>query len=162
MKTARRFVLMVFLTSVGISPLLAQWVLINRTDGSFIQCLAVSGTNLFAGTFGSGTWRRPLSEMITSVEQTSAQLPEGFALYQNYPNPFNPSSTIAFSLPGAGYVTLKVFNTLGEEVASLVSQELSAGTYETRWDASGTASGIYFYRLQAGNVIETKKLVLLR
>jgi hypothetical protein len=103
-----------------------------------------------------------LSEFVTSVEETVRQLPEIYALAQNYPNPFNPSTTIAFSLPHTSYITLEIFNTLGEKVATLLSGEHAAGTYETKWDATGNASGIYFYRLKAGSFVETKKLILLR
>jgi len=77
-------------------------------------------------------------------------------------NPFNPSTTIEFSLPRSGYVRLKVFNILGEEVATLVEEELDVGTYTRRWNAIGVASGIYFYRLQTGDFVDTKKLLLLR
>ena len=91
-----------------------------------------------------------------------------FKLSQNYPNPFNPSTTIEFSLPRPGYVTLKVFNILGEAIAALVNGELNVGTYTTQWNASGVASGIYSYRLQAGDpsagsgqsFVDMKKLLL--
>jgi hypothetical protein len=85
-----------------------------------------------------------------------------FELYQNYPNPFNPSTTIEFDLPKSGEVSLKVFNILGEEVATLVSERLSTGSYSYEWDASNLASGIYLYRLQAGDYVETRKMVLMR
>ena len=85
-----------------------------------------------------------------------------FILYQNYPNPFNPTTTIKFDLPKTSQVTLKVFNTLGEEVATLVSERLSAGSYSCEWDASNLASGIYPYRLQAGDYVETKKMIILK
>jgi L-ascorbate metabolism protein UlaG (beta-lactamase superfamily) len=83
-------------------------------------------------------------------------------LSQNYPNPFNPSTIIQYSLPKPGYVTLKIYNTLGQEVAQLVSQRMDAGTYTEEWNASGFTSGVYYYKLEAGGFIETKKLVLLR
>jgi hypothetical protein len=85
-----------------------------------------------------------------------------FKLFQNYPNPFNPNTTIKFSLFKERYVTLKIYNILGQELAQLVSQKLNAGTYTTKWNASNCSSGIYFYRLQAGVYSETKKLVLLK
>jgi hypothetical protein len=100
--------------------------------------------------------------MITSVLVLSADLPRNFTLGQNYPNPFNPATTILFGLPSKSFVLLKVFDGLGREVATLVSEELSAGSYARQWNADGLASGVYFYRLQAGSFIETKKLILLR
>ncbi|MGD0339701.1 MAG: T9SS type A sorting domain-containing protein [Bacteroidota bacterium] len=100
--------------------------------------------------------------LITSVPLSSSELPSKFNLAQNYPNPFNPSTTISFNLPSKSFVSLKVFDALGREVATIVSEELSAGSYTRQWNAAGIPSGIYFYRLQAGNYTETKKLVLLR
>ncbi|MDZ7406155.1 MAG: T9SS type A sorting domain-containing protein, partial [candidate division KSB1 bacterium] len=85
-----------------------------------------------------------------------------FHLEQNYPNPFNPTTTISFSLPLGSFVSLKVFDALGREVSTLVSEELAAGTYVRQWEAAGLPSGVYFYRLQAGSFTETKKLILLR
>jgi hypothetical protein len=102
-------------------------------------------------------------EGATGVAQdASLNIPSHFVLGQNYPNPFNPSTTISFSLPSNSFVSLKILDVLGREVSNLVSEELSAGAYSRRWNAEGLASGMYFYRLQAGSYIETKKLVLLR
>jgi hypothetical protein len=84
------------------------------------------------------------------------------SLTQNYPNPFNPSTTISFNLPSRTFVSLKVFDLLGEEVASLVSGELPAGRYSEQWNASLLPSGIYFCRVHAGSSTETRKLVLMR
>ena len=83
-------------------------------------------------------------------------------LLQNYPNPFNPSTAVQFSLPRSGYVTLKVYNTLGEEVATLVAENLAAGKHQVEWNAKDFKSTIYFYRLQMGALVETKKLLLLK
>ena len=100
---------------------------------------------------------------ITSVpEQTADEIPIAFVLSQNYPNPFNPSTTISFTLPLKSFVALKVFDIIGQEVATLVNKELSEGTHIQQWNAVNLASGIYFYRLQVGTFTETKKLVLLR
>ena len=96
------------------------------------------------------------------LEHLDNSIPTQYMLEQNYPNPFNSCTTIRFSLPRAGRVTLKVFNMFGEELTALVSKELYAGTYTTDWDAIHTASGIYFYRLQSGDYTATKKLILLR
>ena len=98
----------------------------------------------------------------TSVRKLKGDIPAAFALEQNYPNPFNPSTTIEFSLPRTSQVTVKVYNMLGESVASLVDEELNVGTYTTQWNASGMASGVYFYRIQTGDFVDTKKLLLLK
>jgi hypothetical protein len=83
-------------------------------------------------------------------------------LDQNYPNPFNPSTTIRYGLPSMAHVTLSIFNTLGQQVATLVNETQDAGYHDARFDASGLASGVYFYRMQAGDFIQAKKLLLLR
>jgi len=83
-------------------------------------------------------------------------------LAQNYPNPFNPTTNISFSLAARSNVTLKVFDILGREVATLVSEELPAGTHTFQWNALNLSSGVYFYRLQTGSFTQTKKLILLR
>lgn len=100
--------------------------------------------------------------VVSSVQQIGDAVPNDYSLSQNYPNPFNPSTMIEFSLPRSGYVTLKVYNTLGEDVATLVSENLLAGRYTAEWNAANLPSGVYFYRLQAAEFLETKKLVLLR
>ena len=100
--------------------------------------------------------------VTTSVIINSSALPEIYELYQNYPNPFNPSTTISFLLPSKSFVSLKIFDLLGREVATLVSEEMLVGSYSQQWNASNMSSGIYFYRLQAGSFTETKKLILLK
>ncbi|MDO8549906.1 MAG: T9SS type A sorting domain-containing protein, partial [Ignavibacteria bacterium] len=89
-------------------------------------------------------------------------LPEQFSLEQNYPNPFNPSTTISFSIPTSEFVTLKVFDVLGNEVATLANEEKPAGNYKANFNGNELSSGIYFYTLQAGKYVQTKKLILLR
>jgi hypothetical protein len=142
-----------------------SWTAVNTGLPRYLNLIAplvVSGSYLFAGTSFS-VWRRPLSEMITAVEQISGDgLPKGFALEQNYPNPFNPSTTIRFSLPKSGHVTLKVYDLLGREVETLVDDQRTAGSYSVEWTPNNLASGVYFYRIQAGAYTETKKLMLLR
>lgn len=140
-----------------------EWAAVNAglTD-YYLRALLVNSTNLLAGTKGGFVWRRPLSDMTTSVNASPSEVPVAFRLAQNYPNPLNPSATISFSLPSKSFISLKVFDALGREVASLISEELPAGTYSKRWSALGMPSDAYFYRLQAGSFIETKKLVLLR
>ncbi len=103
-----------------------------------------------------------VTNLSTGVDDQISSLPKTYSLSQNYPNPFNPSTTIQFSLPKASYVTLNIYNSIGQEVAQLVSKQMNPGTYSTEWNASGFASGVYYYRLEAGSYVETKKLVLLR
>ncbi|MGI0014695.1 MAG: T9SS type A sorting domain-containing protein, partial [Nitrososphaera sp.] len=98
----------------------------------------------------------------TSVTESANVTPLTFELRQNYPNPFNPSTTIKFSLPSSSRVTLKVFDLLGKEIATLVDQDLTPGRHETLWDASGIESGVYFYQLRTGEFVETKRLVLVK
>jgi hypothetical protein len=100
--------------------------------------------------------------LATTSVRGSTFLPEQLNLAQNYPNPFNPSTTISFSLPTKSHVTLKVFDVMGREVSTIVSDVLPAGAYQRTWNAAGASSGVYFYRLQAGAYTETKRLVLLR
>jgi hypothetical protein len=97
-----------------------------------------------------------------AVEQTDETIPKDFALYQNYPNPFNPSTTIHFELPKETHVTLKVYNMLGQEMMTLVNENKDVGRYEVKFNASTLSSGVYYYRLVAGQFMETKKLILIR
>jgi len=83
-------------------------------------------------------------------------------LYQNYPNPFNPSTKIKYSIPHSSFVTLKIYDILGKEVATLVNEEKSVGNYEINFNAKNLSSGVYFYRMQAGSFTDTKKFILLR
>ncbi|MBL7073768.1 T9SS type A sorting domain-containing protein [candidate division KSB1 bacterium] len=89
-------------------------------------------------------------------------VPEEYFLAQNYPNPFNPVTTITYGLPKSGHVTLRVYNILGQEVASLIDCSLGAGVHRVRWDAAGLSSGIYFYHLKADGFSQTKKMVFVR
>jgi hypothetical protein len=126
-----------------------------------IYALAVSGTHIFGTTYG-GVWRRALSEMITSAGLAGNETPGAFVLEQNYPNPFNPWTTIRFELPGPMRVTVRVFDLLGREVSVLLDRTTGGGVHEVRWDGSRVASGVYVYRLQAGNYVASKRLVVLK
>ena len=104
-----------------------------------------------------------LVNQLTGVEtQGSLLIPDEYRLEQNYPNPFNPSTTLKYEIPKESYITLKVYDILGREVATLVNKEQKAGYYEVDWNAVSNSSGVYFYRIQAGEFVETKKMVLLR
>jgi hypothetical protein len=117
---------------------------------------------LTSSRYASQTYWAAYRRRGTGVATGAADVPSEFGLAQNYPNPFNPSTTIAFSLPERAFVSLKIFDVMGREVASIVSEELSAGSYCRQWSASAMPSGVYFYRLQAGPYAETKRLLLLK
>ena len=107
-------------------------------------------------------YAQSLNALITSVDESLKDYPEGFTLNQNYPNPFNPSTKISWQVPVGSWQTLKVYDVLGNEVATLVNEYKPAGTYEVEWDASGLPSGVYFYQLKTEGFIETKKMLLLK
>lgn len=96
------------------------------------------------------------------IEDELNPLPKEFTLEQNYPNPLNPSTTIKYSIPTSSQVTLKIFNTLGQEIETLVNEEKPLGTYELNWNAANLPSGVYFYQLKAGPFVETKKMIILK
>ncbi len=104
----------------------------------------------------------PEPYIVDDVEKTNDVTATNFNLEQNYPNPFNPSTSIRYSIPKTSLVTLKVYDVLGREVAALVNEEKPIGTYQVNLDASSLASGIYFYKIQAGSFISTKKMILLK
>ena len=96
------------------------------------------------------------------VEVNLSDIPVNYQLNQNYPNPFNPSTTISYSIPKASFVTIKIYNILGNEVAALVNQEKPAGKYEINFNAIHLSSGMYIYKLSAGNFNEMKKMILMK
>ena len=106
-----------------------------------------------------GTWND--KSITTSVNQNK-NTPSKFEILQNYPNPFNPSTTIKYHIPEAGMVTIKVYNILGQEVATLVNEMKNSGSYEVNFNANNLASGTYVYRLQAGAFVQSKKMLLLK
>ncbi len=109
---------------------------------------------------------RYLGQLVTGIIYTDIidhpGTPGNYALIQNYPNPFNPSTNIRFQIPKTSFVSLKIYNTLGKEVAALVNEEKEPGNYEVTWNASDQPSGIYFFCIKTGNYIETKKMLLLK
>ena len=98
----------------------------------------------------------------SSITKLSSEIPSQFNLSQNYPNPFNPSTNIKFNLPKASETKLIVYDALGREVALLVNEELKAGSYQVNWNACGYISGVYFCRLETGDFVETRKMLLIK
>jgi predicted nucleotidyltransferase len=94
--------------------------------------------------------------------ESGADLPSEFRLSQNYPNPFNPSTTIRYDVPGAARVTLRVYDMLGREVAVLVDENKARGAYEVKWDGGTLATGVYLYRLTAGEFDHVRKMLLIK
>jgi len=101
-------------------------------------------------------------EIVTSVNSNTDQIPHSYTLEQNYPNPFNPTTIIKYQIPELSFVTIKIFDVLGSEVATLVNEEKPGGNYEVELDATNLSSGIYFYQLRVGDYVPVKKMVLLR
>jgi hypothetical protein len=139
-----------------------SWTSISTgLTNNIINALAVSGTKLMAGTWGSGVWSRPLSE-ITSVQTTSGILPTEFNLKQNYPNPFNPTTNIKFDVAKLSNVKIVVFDVMGREVQTLVNESMKPGTYETKFDGAKLTSGVYFYKITAGDFSQTKRMLMIK
>ncbi len=99
---------------------------------------------------------------LTGIREISSEIPSEFSLSQNYPNPFNPTTNIRFTLPQNTFAKLIIYDALGREVESLVNGQFNAGKYEVNWNATKYPSGIYYYRLEAGNYIVTKKMILTK
>jgi photosystem II stability/assembly factor-like uncharacterized protein len=129
-------------------------------DVSILSLLCDSSDYLYVATMSTGVYRSTLP--TTSMEEDGIALIRTYKLNQNYPNPFNPATTITYQIPQTGFVSLKVYDILGREVATLVNEEKLAGSYEVQFEGSGLTSGIYFYQLKAGEYSETKKMSLLR
>lgn len=115
---------------------------------------------LYAGVFTGGVFKTLGS--TTSVDEHRGNVPQSFVLEQNYPNPFNPNTEIRFNIQAAGFTSLKVYDCLGREVATLLNEKLAPGAYQRTFDGTGRASGVYFYRLSVNGFVATRKLMLLR
>lgn len=128
-------------------------------NGAAVTALAIRGPYLYAGTAGAGVWRRPLAEMIGPASvKSSAALASG---EQNYPNPFTTRTTIPFSLSNSGHVTVKIFDMLGNEIATLANQDMGAGPHEVVWNPGAAPSGSYVCRIASSDGVETQSLVLV-
>lgn len=122
--------------------------------------LSTVGDTAYAVTFIDGVHGFTTASIPASVRPTSSLPPSHAELYQNFPNPFNPVTQIRFTLPASGFTSLKVYDVLGRETATLVNEPRDAGSYDVQFNGKDLSSGVYFYRLQAGNFTVTRKLLL--
>jgi len=150
----------------GAGPVPQQGVPVQLAFDFAYPMSAASYTASTAGQpLGALTWFG--IDIISSVEQISSEVPKGFKLTANYPNPFNPSTTFEYALPNEADVALTIYNSVGQEIATVISKVQPAGVYQARWDGvnnfgATVSSGIYFYQLRAGNFTATKKMMLLK
>ena len=127
--------------------------------GSFVQG-ATNGPSLAQQMFTRIVIRR--DSLITGNKNISGEIPVKYNLYQNYPNPFNPTTNIRFDLHKSSHAKLIVYDILGKEVATLVNEKFSAGSYEVNWNGSNYPSGVYFYRLETDDFVDVKKMLLVK
>jgi len=145
-----------------------DWMVYDASNsglpGNWIGCITIDEfNNKWIGTYeGLAVFNENGIVSVDDDKTLQVTIPNDYLLYQNYPNPFNPVTKIKYSVPQFTQVTIKVFDMLGNEIETLISEEKQAGTYEITWYAESLPSGIYFYRLQAGSFVETKKMVLMK
>jgi len=135
----------------------------EHDDFSFRQGIGLTDESASFSYFSS--WRKNahlVGSMLVSVSDPESQFPQEIRLFQNYPNPFNPSTSISFAISKRTHVRLQVFNLLGQIIETLVNDNRLPGSYTLSWNASGSPSGLYIYRMVAGEFIQTKKAVLLK
>jgi hypothetical protein len=142
-----------------------NWIQKNQGFGNnpLVISLLVTNNYVFSGVFVQSVWQRSYQEII-GIKNISSEIPKEFKLEQNYPNPFNPVTKIKFNIAAhsVGQTFMSVYDITGREIAKLVNEQLQPGTYEVTFDGTNLSSGVYFYRLTAGNFSVTKKLTLLK
>jgi photosystem II stability/assembly factor-like uncharacterized protein len=138
------------------------WKLVDAgLKSGTVTALAVDSSGYVLAGTSDGLVYRTANPTVTASE-TDHRSPVSFSLIQNYPNPFNPSTTIKYELPKASHVNVSVYDMLGHEVLVLVNERKAPGSYDVKFDGTGLSSAVYFYRLQAGDFVQTRKLLLLR
>jgi hypothetical protein len=148
-----------------------QFAITNSWSSQPLVTMTINGTFTQAGDQASGTWSENVAgticpgswgPVLVSIEELSDGISDGFMLAQNYPNPFNLSTKILFAVPSPGPISIKVYNTFGKEVATLLDTHITPGQYSITWNATNFANGVYVYRMHAGDFVETKELILIK
>jgi hypothetical protein len=142
--------------SLGMGGFGVSSILVNLSGNKSVQ-----GT-IYAGTSDGKLYKKVTSGVTAYDDETEIDVPKEYALEQNYPNPFNPTTQIQFAIPVAGNYQLKVYNIIGQEVATLVNGEVAVGFHSVTFDATKLASGIYIYRLSGNSVNITRKMILMK
>ncbi|HEY5124404.1 MAG TPA: T9SS type A sorting domain-containing protein [Ignavibacteria bacterium] len=140
-----------------------SWIEKNQGFGTipFVSSLLVANNYIFAGTNNQSVWRRNLTEII-GIQNISTEIPKSFKLEQNYPNPFNPTTKIKFDIPKVSNIKLTIYDIIGKEISILVNEKVSPGSYEVEFNGEKYSSGIYFYRLETPDFVQTNKIILLK
>ncbi len=144
-----------YIASDSIKPGKGYWVKVNQNGKLILSSTTLSSANRIK--------IEPTSELPPPPpEKSTNDLPAKYALEQNYPNPFNPTTTMHYELPVDSYVSMKIYNQLGEVIATLVDEKINAGVYTIQWDASTQPSGVYYYQLRSELGVLTRNLVLIK
>jgi hypothetical protein len=136
----------------------------SNTNHLLVGTVGQAGVDIVTTTnyqVQSGFWYQYYQDVLVSVEDEDI-LPVEYKLEQNYPNPFNPSTVIKFAVPEKSSVLIKIYDVLGSEITTIVNEEMDAGWYQKNFDGSGYASGLFICRMQAGNYVSTKKMLLIK
>ena len=139
-----------------------SWILQRRGVIARVYSLYFINNLIGWAAMWNGTIMKTTTGGFVPVSNLGNEIPSEYKLYQNYPNPFNPKTNIRFDIPHSSHVKLIIYDALGREVTTLVNEKLNAGNYETDWDGSGYPSGIYLYKLQAGEFVSVKKIVFIK
>jgi hypothetical protein len=145
-----------------------NWTVYNSSNSSLpsntVQAIALeANSNVWIGTTsGIALYSQGAVVSVEDSKESEDQFPNRFVLHQNYPNPFNPSTIINYQIPEEGFVNLKVYNTIVEEVKELVNEYKSLGTYSIHFDAAGLASGVYIYQIRVNNFVSSRKMIIVK
>jgi hypothetical protein len=143
-----------------------SWIQKNEGLGNrTVQSMCFAGDYIYAAvnvqSASKSVYKRLMQDFL-GIKKSGNEVPGSFSLLQNYPNPFNPSTNIKFQIPRNSFVILKIYDIAGKEISELTNEELNPGTYEIEFDSSNLSSGVYYYRLTAGEYSETKKMILIK